>query len=351
MTEVCIITAGDYSRWDDYVRSKGEAAPYHLTAWKQAVEAAYGHRGFYLLAEDGGKITGVLPLCALKPPIIRGTLCSLPFCDMGGYLYDNDDAKDALFRKALEITKDHKLKKLEIRQGYIKSESEHSITVDGAQATKVQMGMALPSTSEELWSKFKPKLRSQIRKAEKNGLTYSQGKSVEDITAFYNVYAVNMKKLGSPAHSLRWFLEIGRYYGECMLVGLVRLQDTVVGAGIVLLVGHKATIPWASTLSPYNKYAPNMLLYWSLLKNSCDTDCRHFDFGRSTYGEGTYKFKAQWGATPATLDWRDYTPSGDEIKSAHKAPAIRPIIENVWSKAPLPLANSLGHRVRKYISL
>ena len=94
-----------------------------------------------------------------------------------------------------------------------------------------------------------------------------------------------------------------------------------------------------------------MLLYWSILKHVTDNGCNRFDFGRSTYDEGTYRFKLQWGAEPIPLEWSSYAPSGAEydIQSGHSI--FRPIVEKIWQRLPLSIANSLGPLVRKHISL
>ena len=216
---------------------------------------------------------------------------------------------------------------------------------------KYRMMMPLPNSSDELWNNFKSKLRSQVRKSEKNGLTYIIGQSDEYLDGFYNVFSLNMRNLGSPVHPRRLFESIRKHYAQGMAISLVKMEDKVVGAGLILLMKKVATIPWASTMSEYNKYAPNMLLYWSILKYVTDNGCSCFDFGRSTYNEGTYKFKQQWGAQPIPLEWSSYTPSGAIVNIQSKSSSLRPIVEKIWQKLPLIIANSLGPLVRKHISL
>ncbi len=45
-----IASENDKALWDNYVIEHKDASPYHLYAWKQAVEAAYGHKGYYIIA-------------------------------------------------------------------------------------------------------------------------------------------------------------------------------------------------------------------------------------------------------------------------------------------------------------
>jgi len=72
----------DKDIWDAYVHADPGASPYALYAWKEAVEKAYGHRPCYLLAEEAGKIHGILPLILFRVPFRGASLISLPYCDI-----------------------------------------------------------------------------------------------------------------------------------------------------------------------------------------------------------------------------------------------------------------------------
>ncbi|SFR58861.1 FemAB-related protein, PEP-CTERM system-associated [Marinobacter daqiaonensis] len=337
--------------WDDYVSRHPEGTGYHRLAWLESVARAYGHRGWCVLAmTPNGNLVGVLPLCEFRIPFLGAHWVSLPFCDLGGPLASSHAASTALRAAAQGLVRERGGKGLRLRLPGPKLDEEGA-----AKAPKVSMLCPLPQSSDALFKSYKPKLRSQIRKAEKNGLIGEVTSSPEAIRAFYPVFAANMHRLGSPVHSLGWFLALQRAYGDQLLVGLVRLENQTVGAGIVLLNGQRACIPWASTLPEYNRLAPNMLLYWQLLEHVTDRGCRLFDFGRSTPDEGTYRFKKQWGAEPHELRWLDLDPDGEPREADSQASGhggkLRAFAENTWQRLPLPLANTLGPAVRRYISL
>jgi lipid II:glycine glycyltransferase (peptidoglycan interpeptide bridge formation enzyme) len=216
------------------------------------------------------------------------------------------------------------------------------------------MLLDLPSSADELLAGFKSKLRSQIRKAEKNGLVFETGRDARFIDDFYRVFTVNMRDLGSPTHSRAWFESICEQFAENMIISVVKHQGQPIGAGIVLMNGSHAAIPWASTIRSFNRLSPNMLLYWSLLSYVADHGFKTFDFGRSSFGEGTYKFKQQWGAEPVALAWRSPGENGHEAiaePSIHRKSQMRKTVESVWTRLPLPMTVLLGSRIRKYISL
>ena len=331
---------------DNYLATSSSATPYHHLQWLQAVKKAYGFDFEYLIAHQGLQIEGVLPVCRFRSITGKRSLCALPFCDVGGVVADSDVVREKLVRFALERAE--KLQSMPLQLRHRREVASDNTDMTGC---KVSMLLALPESADVLLAGFKSKLRSQIKKAEKNGLLFDFANDEKSIEDFFYVFCRNMHLLGSPTHSVRWFHALREAYQENLLVGRVWFEGKIVGAGILLFSGNKVSIPWASTLRDYNRLAPNMLLYWNLLRVSCERGCEQFDFGRSTYGEGTYNFKKQWGAKPVLLDWQTLNDKGVVVEKAGSKGRAREVVEMVWKKLPLPLVNAVGPRLRRHISL
>lgn len=338
---------------DEFVRSHAQGAPYHLNAWRLAVEQTYGYPGMALVAHAAdGSIAGLLPLCLMRGLSPGQKWVSLPYCDLGGPLATSPEVAQALLERARADMAVRGIARLDLR-----CTMQAGADPESMEGKKVRMLFDLPDSAEQLMASYTPKLRSQIRKAEKNGLSFEVAQDGAGVDEFYEVYARNMHRLGSPPHSRRWFAAIYRNYAASgdIVVGLVRHGAKVVGAGMVLRAGPHAAIPWASTLADFNHLAPNMLLYWGLQSHLVASGARAFDFGRSTMGEGTYRFKRQWGAAPCELDWQQWSASGRETdqpaQGGGTAARIRPLVESAWQRLPLALANAMGARLRKYITL
>ncbi|PCI59665.1 MAG: PEP-CTERM system-associated, FemAB-related protein [Gammaproteobacteria bacterium] len=350
MINIKLATINDQKAWDQYVIQHSDSTPYHHFAWLQSVQSAYKHKTLAWLAIDNNKkVVGVLPSVLIKPPLSSAKLSALPFCDVGGALTDTNEIKAELITTANNYCKKNNIKTFEHRQSVDTTQN----TDETIKTTnKVRMLLQLPENSEILFAGFKSKLRSQIRKAEKNGLTSTVGRDQKHIDGFYQVFARNMRDLGSPVHSKKWFEDILANYQNNIIISNIYKDNIVVGAGIVLFNGENCSIPWASTNADHNRLAPNMLLYWSLLAYATDNGCKSFDFGRSTIGEGTYKFKKQWGTEPLALNWESYSNGAilpeDLTTSTGK---LRVYVEAVWKKLPVFLSITLGTKIRKYISL
>ncbi|MCF8026200.1 MAG: GNAT family N-acetyltransferase [Desulfobacteraceae bacterium] len=359
----------DAPGWDDYIAANRDGLAYHRFAWKQAIEASYGFDCPYFLAEQNNRICGVLPTAHIHFPIDKGQLVSLPYCDVGGIFANHPEIADALFNHACDYARAHKIAKIEIRTPPAVSAASNpdkrnthkkGFAHDNPGPTgvrKVRMLLELQESSDALLATFKSKLRSQVKKPAREGL-FSRLGGQELLKDFYPVFAENMRDLGSPVHSKNWLRNVLKHYGENARCGVVYMPDqTPAAAGIILCHNHVVSIPWASSLQRFNRFNPNMFLYWTFLEFAADKGYRFFDFGRSTPGEGTYKFKAQWGAKPQPLNWQRWMISNKKEVQASSEPAVsssggtRDVAEQIISKTPLPVATFLGSRLRKYITL
>ncbi len=341
----------DADAWDHYVLNHPQGMLYHLLAWKTAVEKAYGFTACYLIAEKvyGGSIVGILPLIHHHIPFLKGELISLPFCDAAGSLADSVTIEKKLMHEALKIAKRKGINQLAIRCATPLGGIEKDSVLNN---NKVRMLLKLPRDSATLMASFKAKLRSQVKKPLRDGLT-SQIGGKELLRSFYPLFAENMRDLGSPVHSFQWLKAVFESFGNRAHLFLVRMPDNTPAAGGILLCHpNQVSVPWASSLRRFNRWNPNMLLYWAFLKFACDMGYPLFDFGRSTPGEGTFRFKMQWGATPAPLFWFSVVGKKAIKKASHGFNSeLANDVGNFWSTFPVPVSRGLGPFLRQYINL
>jgi len=381
MTSVRLYQNSDKQLWDAYVMRHPDSTHCHLSGWKDVIEKAYGHIGYYLLAEEDCKIKGIVPVFHIKSFLFGNQLVSMPFLNYGGILADNEETEIALLSEAVKLGQKLKASTIELRHtnplsclnGLNSINSTNSSNssnpmnpMNSSNSTnptnpsnpsncvtkthKVRMLLELPGSSDELFKSYNAKLRSQIRRPQKEGMDSIVG-GAELLDDFYKVFSINMRDLGSPVHSKNLFKEILKHFEQNVRIGIVTYKGQSVAAGMIFLFKNVIEIPWASTLRKYNQFSPNMLLYWSFLEYACKNGHQYFDFGRSTQGEGTHKFKEQWGAKPFPMYWHNIVLNGrpagnNESEKSRYETAIR-----YWKKLPLPISNALGPLIRKHINL
>lgn len=342
---------GEGGIWDEYVRRHPRGTIYHLVAWRQAIKGAYGHPAYYLMARTAGRVAGVLPLIHLKHFLFGNRLVSIPFGDQGGLLADDPQVAAALLCEAAALGRRLKAEAIELRDAGARPEwlpKSSWASANCGRGLKVGMRLALPDSSSELWHSFKPKLRSQIRRPQKAGLISRCGGS-ELLEDFYRIFAINMRDLGSPVHSRKFLGAVLRFYADQANLVVVYQGSKPVAGGLVIGQGRVLVNPWASALRQYSRLSPNMLLYWSMLELACERGFSIFDFGRSSPGSGTHRFKRQWGAIEVPLLWQTIPLGRRPAETIDPARLQR--AADYWRLLPVPVATFLGPLVRKHISL
>jgi len=134
-----IITADrcERERWDQYVLKHPSGIAYQLFAWKQAVENAYGFKGYYLMAEENNQVKGILPLFHIHPPFMKGQLVSLPYCDAGGPLADSPKIEKELILYAVNMAENAGIKTLSIRSIQKFAHIDTDLTVNRGKARMI----------------------------------------------------------------------------------------------------------------------------------------------------------------------------------------------------------------------
>jgi FemAB-related protein (PEP-CTERM system-associated) len=324
---------GSDREWDELV-SKMEGSTFcHLSGWGEVL----GGLGHYLLrwvaVEPSGEVSGLLPMARVKSRLFGDYLLSMPFLSYGGPL-GSKDAQERLVARAIEEARRLSVDLMELR-------ARHAIPGDLAiSSRKLTVLKELPSSPEELWEEgLKSKVRSQIRRPMKEGLTSRCGTDLVD--SFYPVFSRTMRDLGTPVLPKAFFDDIARMFADSVVFAVVELDGQPLAAGCGFLWQGEYEITWAGALREFSRVAPNMLLYWALMEETVRRGGHTFNFGRCSPGSGTHRFKQQWGTTDHPLPWAQWSPRGI---SATPNPDSRKfaLATSMWSRLPLPVANTLG---------
>jgi len=341
---LCVETIdGSHEEWERYVLSHPEATNYHRAAWKRVVERSFGHRTHYLVAtDDTGEIRGVLPLVHMDSRLFGSFLVSLPFFNYGGVLTDSDEATQVLVRRAGEL-------RTETGAGYV--ELRHCDTIVDflpSKQHKVTMILSLEKDADAQWKGFNAKLRNQVRKAEKSGLVPTIG-GLELLDGFYDVFARNMRDLGTPVYGKDFFRNVLTELPDATRIIAVSHSGTIIAAAIATWFRDTIEIPWASSIADYKSMCPNNMLYWEAIRFAIGAGFEKFDFGRSTPNEGTFNFKKQWGALAVPLSWQYLMEEGKALPELNPHNPKYEMAIRIWRKLPLGLTRILGPSIVRSI--
>ena len=338
---ITLATTSESAQLDAYVGARPDANVYQLSAWRRIIEGVFGNRCYCLVSRAGdGGINGLMPMARLQSWLFGDFLVSMPYVNYGGPCADDHAVAGALIAEGARLAAEMGVRHLEVRT---ETEASYGFPV---RASKVAMRLPLAASADDLWKALGSKLRSQVKRAQREAMTVHFGRE-EELDAFYSVMAANMRDIGSPIQSKRLFAAVLREFPESTVICVVRLGDVAIAAGFLLGFRGSVEIPWASSLKRYSRLSPNMLLYWSVLQYSCERGYTIFDFGRSSPDSGAHKFKAQWGAMPAPLYWHYWVPAGRSLPEITMTNPKYQLAIRMWQKLPVPVTKLIGPSIVK----
>jgi serine/alanine adding enzyme len=330
--------------WDAFVQAQPGHSPYHLARGVAIGRAAFGLQTSYLTVRGpGAGLQGVLPLVEQASPWFGRFLTSLPFFNYGGLLAGTPAAVDALVGAAAELGRQRGARHVELR---------HASTLQGVdlptRLDKVSMVLALPADEDQLARRLGAKLRSQIRRADREGPQVEWG-GRERLDEFHRVFARGMRDLGTPVYPRGFFEAFWDALGDRSRVLVLRAGGAPRAVAVVVRHAARLEVPWAVATPEAKRASLNMRLYWEMLRHAVASGATEFDFGRSTRDSGTFRFKAQWGAEPRQLHWHYCLPAGGAPPVLNASNPRYSLASALWRRLPLWCANALGPRLVRHL--
>jgi FemAB-related protein (PEP-CTERM system-associated) len=326
--------------WNNYVENHPGSSIYHRAEWRELIARTFGHGSYYCIAQDpDSRIVGILPLTRLTSLIFGDFFVSMPYFNYGGALGDSPEIECLLMKFAADKATALGVSHIEYRD---------VLQHDGypVRTGKVNMVLALPDNETALWESFSSKLRSQVRRSQRENPIMHYG-GIELLDDFYTVFTRNMRDLGTPVYDRNFFQAILVTFPEQSRILVATLENRPVAAGFLIGYRDKMEIPWASAIRDVNHLSINMFLYWEALRYSVNAGCRFFDFGRSTAGSGTYRFKQQWGAEPVQLYWHYWLKDKSDMPVLNPSNPKYALFIRLWKLLPLPVTKWLGPMIVK----
>lgn len=322
------------ARWDAFVLAQPQATFFHRAGWQTVIRDVFRHDTYFLYAESGGEIQGVLPLAHVNSRLFGNALTGLPFAVYGGTASATPEAAAALEaeaqRLAIELGTDH----LELRH------IERRHTDWPVQELYVTFRKAILPKEEDNMLAIPRKQRAMVRKGIKNGLTSHIDPTVD---RFFALYADNVHRHGTPAMPKRYFATLLKTFGADAEVLTVCSAEGRPLSSVLSFYFRDEVLPYyAGDDEAARDLAANDFKYWELMRLACARGLKVFDYGRSKEGTGPYAFKKNWGFEPTPLNYEYRLYKRESIPQNNPANAKYKLLIATWRRLPIGVANWLG---------
>ncbi len=191
-------------------------------------------------------------------------------------------------------------------------------------------------------------MRNKIRQGQKHNLRAEWG-GLEAVPTFYQLFAANMRNLGTPVYAREFFENQIRRLPD--RIRIVSLWDGATPVAAAFLTANQRTLqlPWSASLPQSRKKYSQVLMYWSFIQQAIADGFRKIDLGRCSRGSGTYEFKRHWEPIERPLHWYYWLAPGASMPQLRPDNAKFRLAVELWKRLPLAVANCLGPRLVRSI--
>lgn len=331
-----------YQQWDAFVEQCSLGSFFHLSGWKDVIETAYGHKCYFLYAEQDGEWFGVLPLVHQSSRLFGNALISTPFCVYGGVASDDPAVMDLLEQHAIDLATQLKVDYLELRYPF---ERQNQLTEKCAHAT---FSYALDGDHDAILAGVKKKQRAVIRQSLGNhDLDFSVSGDVDEC---YRIYSESVRNLGTPVFPKHYFRTLKQVFGDKCEVLTVSHQGQSVSSVLSFYYKDEVLPYYGGGLPAARDLKSNDYMYYQLMCHArADRGVTRFDFGRSKLDSGAYSYKKHWGMEPVALHYQFYLVNVQELPNLSPNNPKYQLFIQLWKKLPIAVSRMLGPFLSRYL--
>jgi FemAB-related protein (PEP-CTERM system-associated) len=332
----------DAERWDRFVLKHPAGTFFHQMAWKRVLEKTCDHRAQYVYAERGGEIAGIAPVFMVSNWMVGRCLVSSPLASYGGICAEDSEAEQALHDFIKRQAQEQQVDYLELR-------NQTGGTLPGfvANPRYSSFSIALSKDPDAVLKGLPKDIRYMIRKAEKADLHVRRGPELLD--EFYKLFAINMRRLGTPVFPRALFANLIEEFGKQIDVLIVYAGSEPVASAVSFIFRDTFHPYYIGGLPVARDLAANNFLWWELMKFASQSGMNTFDFGRSKKGTGAYAFKKKWNPKITDLDYQVFLVKRKTAPNFSPANPKFELATRVWSRLPLWLTNRVGPQIVRLI--
>ena len=344
--EIVKLTSENYPLWNEYVTASPNGLPQHLAEWREIIAETYGCQTCYLMAMEGKRPFGIIPLFFIRSRLLGNRAVTMP----GGLCADDGQTAAALIQEAMAMADQAGMKQLTLQDGRLPY-----ATIAQTSDQHVHWIIELTDGVDAAWSSLGRETRRQVRLASKNGLTVKIDTHPDRLNDFYDVFSRFTRQVGTPVFGRDFLQRITAVFPHNYTIAVVYKEEQPIGGYFQLLHGNTVYGTWGATLQPYLAERAVYLAYWEILNRAVADGYQYWDMGRSPKGSGASTFKAKWRGISHPV-YQQIVAANGRLQNGNVAAtsnihsdAKLQQFSRIWRKLPLSLTRKMGPVLRKHI--
>ena len=337
------------SRWSEFLEKNPRASVFHATSWLEALRKTYGYEPVvYTNSPPGQELRDGVVFCQVKSWLTGRRLVSLPFSDYCEPLLSDPESSKAIFGALRKDSNQQRWEYVEIRPLEVLNGTAPQFE---PLETYCLHELDLTPELETLFRSFhKDSVQRKIKRAARENLIYSEGKSEELLQHFYGLLMLTRRRHSLPPQPLTWYRNLIDCFGDALKIRVAYKGRVPVAAILTLEYKDKMIFKYGCSDPAWNRLGGTHLLFWNSIQEAKAKGLQAFDLGRSELkNTGLITFKNRWGAAQVDMTYLKYSRSGYSPALVNLGPdnwKVR-MARSVFSRAPsrvLSLVGSLCYR-------
>lgn len=333
------------ARWTRFLEGRSDVSVFHTAGWLQALKNTYGYEPVvYTTSLPDGELDDGVLFCGIKPLFSGRRLVSVPFSDHAALLVDDFDALQRIISGLQAIVDKGIYKYVEIRPS-----TQLNLDLMGfcESAAFCWHRLSLDKELDSLYGTFhKKSVQKRIRRAQRDGLIYAEGRSEELIQQFYRLLVLTRRRHGLPPQPIAWFRNLVHSLGDMIKIRAASANGVPVASIITLAFGKSMVYKYGCSDANYHKLGGISFLLWQSIMDAKKSGLEELDLGRSDLdNSGLITFKEHWGARRSTLAYWGYPT---KLRSDLNRWDLR-LARGVFKRLPIPALQVAGTLLYKHI--
>jgi hypothetical protein len=325
--------------WDEFVQESAGVIAWHAYHWADFLAKHCGAEFYPLAVYDGPKIRGILPLYRIRTLRSGEALISIPHFVAGGIVAESSDVQRALLDRTIEISKQLKISHITLKQYKLKL-SGPLCTDENYYNRELEMSPDI----DQVWRSIPETNRAKVEEARKYDLKLEYPST--DVATFYRFLLRDQHAAGVPCVSKSWVE--GLFSTGAYEIALLRHKGELVAATMAKKFRDTVSFPFSclrdqsegTTLFAYS-------LYWQLMTRLAKDGIRICHSGRIPKTDAAFGYRLGWGGTKHSYYYQYYGVGEGQTEFSTKRGTKRRLVESVWKKLPVGVAQALGPVVVK----
>ena len=332
-------------RWNRFLDRREDASVFHSAGWLEALRRTYGYEPVvYTTSPPGDELQAGLIFCRVDTWLSGKRLVSLPFSDHAAMLVDDEEILRQVLLQAREQVTANRCRYIEVRptRERVPAGSEFRKA-----ATYYWHKLSLDRDLDEIYKGFhKSCVQRKIRRAEREGLAYTEGRSAAEIEQFYRLLLLTHRRHGIPPQPLSWFRNLMECFGPNIKIRVASKDGHALASIITLTYKQSMVYKYGCSDAAHHNLGGMIFLLWKAIQEGQSCKLKELDLGRSDCDNpGLVSFKENLGATRSTLTYCGYParvrpdPGRWDMRAARK----------ICSRLPAPALTTMGRLLYRHM--